>query len=327
MRLAFIGGSGHLYLRAAIDDPACDIDRPVAVAGDGHDDAAARALHTKMPGAVWYDDYRQLLDRHKPDLVNVGGVYGYNGDIAADVLQRGINVCSDKPIAANWQQLDRLKQVLAGSSARLITEFNMRSSRAYRAAKVAVEHGLIGDVILATAQKSYRFGARPAWFGRRESFGGLMLWVASHAIDYIAYCTGRTYARVTATGGNLSQPAYPEMEDHVAALFELDNGGTAVVRADYLRPSGAPTHGDDRLRIAGTKGIIEIMHECCHLVTDQKPRDLTKDAHVDPLHHELLAALRGARTDIYSTEQSLHMANILLHARDAQDQRKWIDIA
>ena len=26
---------------------------------------------------------------------------------------------------------------------------------------------------------------------------------------------------------------------------------------DYLRPATAPTHGDDRLRIAGTLGVVE----------------------------------------------------------------------
>jgi predicted dehydrogenase len=29
------------------------------------------------------------------------------------------------------------------------------------------------------------------------------------------------------------------------------------MRLDYLRPPSAPTHGDDRLRLAGTKGVIE----------------------------------------------------------------------
>lgn len=325
MRLAFIGGVGHLYLKGSVDDSVCGIEGPVAVAGDGYDNEAARRLAERL-GAVWYDDYRRMLDAHKPDVVNLGTLYGYAGDIAADVLERGVSVVGDKPIAANWQQLDRLRRVTADGKAALITEFNMRSSSGFRAARQAVREGLIGEVIFASAQKSYRFGTRPAWYGRRETFGGLMLWVAGHAIDFIAFCSGRRYARVTATGGNHSRPDYPEMEDHVAALFELVGGGTAVVRADYLRPSGASTHGDDRLRLAGSKGIIEIQGGRCHLITDQPSRDITESVMVEPAHRELLAAVRGQCTDIYSTQHSLEMAAILLHTRDAQDKRQWVQI-
>ncbi len=35
------------------------------------------------------------------------------------------------------------------------------------------------------------------------------------------------------------------------------NGGVGALRMDYFRPETAPTHGDDRLRLAGTKGVAE----------------------------------------------------------------------
>ncbi len=326
MRLAFIGGSGHAYLRGCIDDPTCDIERPVAVASDGLDVEAARNLAGKIDGARWFDDPRRMLDEYKPDVVNVGSVFGHAGDFSAEALERGIHVVSDKPVAATWAQLARLRKALEGNQAKLLCEFNLRSSRAFRAARMAVRHGLIGEVVLASAQKSYRFNNRPAWFGRRETFTGLMLWVASHAIDFIPFCSGKTYSRVIATGGNLSQPDYPEMEDHVVAMFELNGGGSAMVRADYLRPTGATTHGDDRLRLAGTQGLIEIRNECCQLTNDQHPRDITKETCVDPVHQELLAAVRGERDEIYGTKQSLEMAEILLKSRDAQDRREWVKL-
>ena len=47
------------------------------------------------------------------------------------------------------------------------------------------------------------------------------------------------------------------METATASVLQLDNGGLATLRVDYFRPETAPTHGDDRLRLAGTKGIVE----------------------------------------------------------------------
>ncbi len=323
MKIAFIGGSGHSYLRAAIDDPACAIESPVAVAGDGHDDAAARALFGRLKHAVWFDDYRSMLDQHQPAVVNVGAVFGFNGPIIEQALQRQIAVISDKPIAATWDQYHALASLCGSRRQHLITEFNLRATAAFGAARRAVTGGHIGTVALATAQKSYRFGKRPAWFGQRESFAGLMLWVASHAIDYVRYCSGLAYRRVVATGGNVGHGDYPQMEDHVAAMFELEGGGEALIHADYLRPGGAPTHGDDRLRIVGSRGIVEIIDGRCTLTTDQPPRDITDEVRFEPIHRELLNAAGGQTSDLFSTRQSLEMAAVLLTARDAQDAAAW----
>src|SRR5947209_6827170 len=90
MRLAFIGGYGHHYLRGALTDPACDIDQPVAVAGDGHDDARAETFARSLPNARWYPDARIMIDQFRPHAVSVGSVYGFNGELAAMVLEAGI---------------------------------------------------------------------------------------------------------------------------------------------------------------------------------------------------------------------------------------------
>ena len=38
----------------------------------------------------------------------------------------------------------------------------------------------------------------------------------------------------------------------------MDNGGSATMHLDYLRPLTASGHGDDRLRVSGTRGIVDI---------------------------------------------------------------------
>ena len=67
------------------------------------------------------------------------------------------------------------------------------------------------------------------------------------------------------------------MENTTATLFRLDNRGTAALRMDYLRPETAPTHGDDRLRLAGTRGVLEYQAATgLTLVTaKEKPRVIT----------------------------------------------------
>jgi predicted dehydrogenase len=266
-----------------------------------------------------------MLDRFKPDVVNVGTVYGYAGDVIAAVLERGAPVVSDKPVAATWQQLDRLKQLT--NNAQLITEFNFRSQPEFRAARDAVAQGLIGKVALATAQKSYRWGTRPKWYADRTAYGGTILWVAGPGIDAIRFVTGQTFTRVTGRHKNVTHPEMGTMEDHTMNVFALSGGGTASCHADYLRPAKAPTHGDDRLRVIGSTGVVEVRDGRCMLITnDAAPVDITDRGTPQPAYVELLAAARGENRDIYSTEHSLDMAATLLHARDAADGEKWIDL-
>ncbi|HEX8550002.1 MAG TPA: Gfo/Idh/MocA family oxidoreductase [Abditibacteriaceae bacterium] len=323
MRIGFLGGNGHHYLRHAVS--ASPHDFTIAVAGDGFDNDSAKSFAGRLPSAAWFDDAQRLLDEFQPDAVSIGAVYGHNGELAALALERDIAVVSDKPIAATWSQLERLRQLTENRVRILLTEFPFRSQSEFRAARQVVVDGTLGEVALVTAQKSYRFGAsRPNWYARRCDYAGTMLWVASHGIDAVRFCGGQAFKRVVGIQGNLSRPDYAGMEDHCVAMFELANGGSAVVHADFLRPSGAASHGDDRLRIAGSKGVVEVRDGRCLLMLGDTPEaDITDSVVVQPIQHELLAAVRGAKCDWYSTADSLAVAEILLHARDGADERSW----
>jgi predicted dehydrogenase len=325
MRIAFVGGFGHHYLKGALKDPAIQADRPIAFAPSGPEDDRAETAAHAYGDVRFYPDFTRMLDDYRPDVVNVGGIYARNGDLAAAALERDIPVVSDKPIAATWPQLERLRKLTDGTRRVLLTEFDFRSRATFRAARDVIRAGKIGTPVLATAQKSYRFGKRPAWYADRALYGGTMLWVASHAIDVVRFATGRRITAVTGRQGNVTRPQLPTMEDHSLALLELEGGASGIVHADYFRPDKTPEHGDDRLRVAGSKGVVEVRGGRCRLLgEDGVERDVTDEAKVQPIHVELLAAVRGESDDLYSTAASLEIAAVLLHARDAADNQEWV---
>ena len=326
MKIGFVGGFGHHYLKGALKDDACAIDRPVAVAPS---DSATGDLPQSVIGALssgevrQYPDAAALLDDYQPDALSVGTVYGHNGDLVAAALQRGVAVVSDKPIATTRRQLDRLRELANGRV--LLTEFDFRARATFRAARQAVREGRIGDAVLATAQKSYRFATRPDWYRDRDLYGGTMLWVASHGIDAIRFVTDRKIIAAVGRAGNVSRPQFGSMEEYVAALFELEGGGTGIVHADYYRPDKTPTHGDDRLRVAGTRGVVEVRAGRCTLLGDDGvEQDITDAVQARPMHAELIAAIRGETTDLFGTAASLEMAEVLLCAREAADTHSWV---
>lgn len=326
MRIGFVGGNGHHLLSSFCRGDHSDFE--AAFASDGHDDQRARDRAASWNISQWYDSAAEMMDSFKPDAVNVGAVYGYNSDIIALALERHIPVISDKPVAATWQQYERLVTLTSKTEAPLISEFPFRVAPAFVAAHDAVAQGVIGDVVLATGQKSYRFGDnRPQWYANRTDYGGTILWVASHAIDYVRYVTGKRFTHVSGTKGNVSRTDYGDMEEYTITTLGMEGGGSAVIHADYNRPAKAATHGDDRLRVVGSEGSIEVRDGQCELITHTQPPQIINDrAQVGDPSDEFLAALRGESTDRYNTAHSLEMAAVLLHARDAADNHTYIKL-
>ena len=322
VRVASIGGAGHFNIKRGFGQ--IQGLTYVAAASDGYGEPRPLAA---LPESSIYADYRTMLDEVRPDVATLGCWYAHNGEVALECLRRGIHVVTDKPALNTWEEWEQATR-LCGENPELvfITEFPMRMTPAIRAAHDAVRAGRIGRPVLVRAQKSYRFGVRPDFFKRREHFSGLVMWVASHAIDYASWASGLDYVSFQGLQGNLSRPDYGEMEDHVALLAQMSDGVTGVITADYLRPAAAPTHGDDRLRIAGTQGIVEVMDGVCTLVTaDAAPAIIGQgEATALAVASEYVAALRGGGSSFFSTTEILRMARALLAARDAVDSAQVV---
>src|SRR5437763_16395480 len=96
-------------------------------------------------------------------------------------------------------------------------------------------------------------------------------------VDLMRFTSGREITEAVSFQARVVHPEIGEMENTTATIFRLDNGGTAALHMDYLRPETAPTHGDDRLRLAGTEGVVEYQEATgVTLVTGkEKPRVLT----------------------------------------------------
>jgi predicted dehydrogenase len=320
IRVVSIGGSGHFYLAAGLGKiPGLAY---VGAAGDGYG-GPARLLGGEG-SAPLYDNWRRMLDETRPDAATLGCWYAHNGAAALECLRRGIHVITDKPAVNSWEELAEAEALCAGNpSLHFITEFAMRMDPPFAAARQAVQAGRIGRPVLISAQKSYKFGAsRPDFYKQRAHFGGIVMWVASHALDFARWVSGLEYVRFQGLQGNLTHPEYGEMEDHLALLMELSGGAKGVLTADFLRPAKAPTHGDDRLRIVGAQGVIEVRDGECRLLSNNGEPELLAQGAASALDvaQEYVATLRGAGQGIFSSAETLITARALLAARDAADQ-------
>ncbi len=276
-----------------------------------------------------YDDYHKMLDEAKPDIVAVFAPYANNGKVNIEAARRGCHVFSEKPIAASMQDLDRLRAERDKHKVRVTAMLPMRRFPVFVAAHNAVKSGQIGEPVLISAQKSYKWGSqRPWYYKHRKDYSGSVLWVAIHAIDFIRYVSGLEYARVTAHHAVKGHEGYPECEDCGALLFEMTNGGQATLTFDYFRPSKAPSHGDDRLRVVGTKGIVEIRStdkQFCELMTNgASPKQLPLPDSETNMFVDFVESIRTGRPHVLSPEDPFRATEVAIKGRNSADTGKAV---
>lgn len=256
VRVALLGMDGHTgeVLRPLPRLPEVEL---VAVSDPDSTRVAKFLESPRYSGATGYTDYRRMLDAESPDVV---GVCNPNGDRAEAILacvSRKLHVIAEKPLALTVGDLNRIQESIDKHRTRLTMMLPMRFAPPYLAMREIVEGGRIGEVIQVAAQKSYKAGRRPAWMRNKASYGGTIPWIGIHMIDLIRHTSQREFTEVFSLTSHIGFPQLGDMENVTTSVFGLDNRGIATLRMDYLRPETAATHGDDRLRLAGTKGIVE----------------------------------------------------------------------
>ncbi|MGD0775219.1 MAG: Gfo/Idh/MocA family oxidoreductase [Candidatus Solibacter sp.] len=293
IRLALAGFDGHPeeILRVLPQLPDVEL---VAVAGEASDpEAQANALKNRyVAQARRYQTLVQLLAAEPLDMVAVCNHNGRRTQAILACAERKLNVIAEKPLALDRAGLDAVYAAVKRSGIHLGMLLPMRFEPPYLAMRRIVESGAIGEVLQIDAQKSYQLGARPAWQKHAATYGSTILWIAIHSIDLMLYVSGRRFTEAASLQSHVGFPEAGDMQNVTASLFRLDNGGSATLHMDYLRPATAPGHGDDRLRVSGTRGIVEYQESTgVTLVTAKSVPEVVRD--LPPQQSVFLDFLRG----------------------------------
>lgn len=242
-------------------------------------------------------------------------------------LKAGCHLILEKPVALARERVAVLENMARERDLRVMAQLSMRSLPAFVAAREAVQSGRIGQPILVNARKSYRWGKRPPWFNDRHTYGGTWPWVGIHALDMTHFVTDLKAVSVTATHANLAHPEMPGCEDVCSGQFLLQGGIPLSVSVDLCRPESAPTHGDDWIRVVGTRGIIEANASkgyCELMEAGKEPCPLPLNDEEAPIYVDFLKTLATASP---FDDTAFHLTGAALAARDAADSGQPIDLS
>ena len=324
-KLALIGARGHVgyVLRVLKDLPEVSV---CAVSSGSSESAEPLAGNCRNLGhdPKIYDDYISMLDMEKPDIVSVCGPFELHAKMCCDCLERNISVFCEKPIALS---LDELEQIRAAydkcdkEKVKIISMVGFRGEAPFRTAYDAVSKGLIGKVKMINTRKSYKLGNRAAYYHKRETYGGTIPWVGSHALDWILWFGKAKFKSIYAVHDTADNGGNGDLEMTALVSCVLENNVMASASIEYLRPAAAPTHGDDQVRIAGTRGVVEVMHGKVTLITSEECKELEllpeRGIFYDFARHILYG-----EPCVVDAEETFELTRACLAARDFADRNK-----
>ena len=206
-----------------------------------------------------FGSWEAMIEKTKPDVCVVNTEYYMNGPISASLLRRGVHVYAEKPGATSLEQLDELIAAYRSGKASYLSMLNYYYSPEYQKAYEIIESGAIGKVRLISAQKSYKLGERPAFYSDIDRYGGTIPWVGVHPVQWAYQMSGKAgFISAYAISDNSYNKGNGTMDMTAIMSFKMAGDVLCTANLDYLRPGCASSHGDDRLRVAGTEGVLEI---------------------------------------------------------------------
>ena len=209
--------------------------------------AAQLAKRLRVPHAG--EDYRELTGKVDAALIATSNTT--HADIACGLLESGIHVLCEKPLATTAADAKRMFAATARGGARLMAGHSRRFNPNLQMAKSLITGGAIGELTSISAALGSPYGSWPhrTDFRRQRALsgGGVLLDLGIHLIDLSIWMAGVVSLAHYRATDTLDWGVENDAEVELA----LPYGGAARLTCSY-------THGLNRtVRLRGSAGWIE----------------------------------------------------------------------
>jgi predicted dehydrogenase len=203
-----------------------------------------------------FKDYNDLFDQTSPDAILVCTPPNLHFPIVKKAAEKGIHAFVEKPFTTKAAYADELVALYADKALINQVGYVNRFNDIFIKVKELIENGIIGNIIRfksemfsCTITKSDNNST--GWRASRETGGGAVFEMASHAIDLVNFLLGKPEKIV---GSSLNHIYSRQVEDSASATFLYRNGmsGTIYINwcdTSYRKPA-------NKLELFGRDGRI-----------------------------------------------------------------------
>ncbi len=311
MKYAIIGCGriSGLHLRAAKDNgleiaALCDLKA---------EKAEQKRREAGCEGARVYTDYREMLEKEKPELVAVATESGAHAAVALDCIDAGCHVIIEKPIALSMRDAREMIRRSEEKGVRVSACHQNRFNKSVHLMREALEKGYFGRLLHGAAyvrwSRDADYYALDPWRGTWERDGGALMNQCIHDIDLLRWMMGPEITEVTAYTDRLAH-GYIEAEDFGCAIVRFANGSYGIIEGTT---NIYPDDLEEKLCIFGTEGTAKAGGISCNTLEawafEREP-------------HDPEAVIRGSFEDVpnvYGFGHSSLYADMIAAVRDGRE--------
>jgi predicted dehydrogenase len=215
----------------------------------------AAALAGRFGGRA-YCDYRQMLEKEKPDLLHVLTPSGSHASIALDAMESCGNVLVEKPMALSLADADAMIEKADRLGRRLFVVKQNRYNPPVRKLREALERGRFGRLTLGAIRvrwcRRQDYYDQDSYRGTWAQDGGALTNQASHHLDLLQWTFGAVDEVFAMTARQLVRI---EAEDTGVAVVRFAGGAVGTIEATT---AARPTDIEASISVLGERGVVEI---------------------------------------------------------------------
>lgn len=174
-----------------------------------------------------YIDYRKMLDETKPDAVTIAVPTIHHRAVAFDVIERGIALLIEKPIAFSMEEGQAIINAADRSNVKLMIGHIERFNPAIIALKERIAAGELGRIFQMDAR-------RQGPFPSRVGDVGVVIDLAVHDLDIMRYVSQNEVIRLYA---ETEKQIHSKYEDMLTAMLRMTDGAIGTLAINWLTPT------------------------------------------------------------------------------------------
>ncbi|WPR73532.1 Gfo/Idh/MocA family oxidoreductase [Algoriphagus sp. NG3] len=209
----------------------------------------------RYSGYKCFSDYIKMVEETQPDAVFVSVPTKYHYPMVKELLQRGINVFTEKPFCLNPEESIELAQLAKKAGVINQVGYHNKFVGTFREVKRLVKAGAIGEI---THFQGEAYGPvvvkkkSETWRSDPTEGGGCLMDYASHVIDLI----NDIISPIESCKGSILKSIYSKnVDDSVYALVGIESGVSGVISVNWSDETYRKM--STSITIIGTEGKIE----------------------------------------------------------------------
>ncbi|MBM7706322.1 putative dehydrogenase [Chryseomicrobium aureum] len=268
-----------------------------------------------------YTSHQELLDTEELDIVYVAVPPKWHHEIATAVLQKGLHILCEKPLANSVEEAADLLKLAQQKGVVNAMNFPLNYEEGTRQFEKLMHENYVGKLRRVELRMEFPNWPRPrqqnSWISTREQ-GGFVFEVAGHLVQQIL----RTFGPITEVTSDLELPEDPTLsETGIVATMQLASG-TKIYFNGIAGTAGAYSQ-DIELSAYGTEGTVKLSNYS-NLTVGKIGEDMTSypledNVRADELLDAFVAAVDGQPAELYDFQVGYDVQVVLEKLRKVKN--------